>query len=206
MLISVIPAFNEQETIGAVVMQARQFGEVIVVNDGSRDRTAQIALEAGAEVLDLKKNSGYDAALGAGIRHAWALGPDYIMTLDGDGELDAADGARLAQACHASGLAWGNGIRPMRGRIGEKFVVTYSRYRYGIRDILCGLKVFRPTLLPAGVEHFAGQNVGMRLPVELVKSGFPPTQLNVSLSCRADIPRFGGGLSANLAIVRAMVI
>lgn len=69
---AIVPAFNEEKTIGAIVctlVSSECFDSVIVVSDGSTDRTGAIAKEHGAEVIELQKNVGKGAALLYGIRH-----------------------------------------------------------------------------------------------------------------------------------------
>ena len=62
--LAVIPCFNEEATIGSVVLKAKQYvDEVVVVDDGSTDKTAKIAEYAGATVLRHDENKGYGAAL-----------------------------------------------------------------------------------------------------------------------------------------------
>lgn len=80
----IIPAFNEEKTIGAVVKIARAcplVGRVVVVDDGSRDRTADVARAAGAEVVANHGNEGKTAAL---IRGAAAVDASVVMLLDAD--------------------------------------------------------------------------------------------------------------------------
>ena len=91
-LAAVIPAYNEGLVIGSVVLQAKQHVDrVIVVDDGSTDRTAEIARLAGAEVIRMPENGGKASALMAGFSRARALGYAAVVTLDGDGQHDPAE-------------------------------------------------------------------------------------------------------------------
>ena len=88
-LAAVIPAYNEALVIGSVVLQAKKHVDrVIVVDDGSTDRTAEIARLAGADVISMPENGGKASALMAGFSRARALGYDVVVTLDGDGQHD----------------------------------------------------------------------------------------------------------------------
>lgn len=85
----VIPAFNEEEGVGHVITEIKEtlqrysiMAEIIVVDDGSADGTAQAALEAGARVLRHRSNRGYGAALKTGIT---AASNQYIVITDADG-------------------------------------------------------------------------------------------------------------------------
>ena len=94
----VIPAYNEEEAIGAVVRdvleQAPDLKEVIVVDDGSSDRTANAAEQAGATVIRSPYNRGNGAAVKAGIRRATG---EVVVMMDGDGQHKAEDIARLLE-------------------------------------------------------------------------------------------------------------
>jgi len=66
----VIPVYNEELTIGSVVALAKKYGDVLVVDDGSKDRTSEIAQEVGAIVLRHKTNRGKGQALKTGFNYA----------------------------------------------------------------------------------------------------------------------------------------
>ncbi len=86
----VIPAYDEADTIAAVVAGAAHHGTALVVDDASSDDTAARARAAGAEVLRLDGNRGYEGALEAGFARAAELGADTVVTFDADGQLDPA--------------------------------------------------------------------------------------------------------------------
>lgn len=81
----VIPAYNEERFIGSVVLKTRQIvNTVIVVDDGSRDSTAEIAEAAGAVVVRHEGNKGKGVALNTGFLKAKEYAPEVVITLDGD--------------------------------------------------------------------------------------------------------------------------
>lgn len=87
----VIAAFNEGTMIASVVQSVKQRGyPVVVVNDGSRDNTGDVALSAGAHVVSHPINLGQGAALQTGIKYAVRQGAQIIVTFDADGQ-HAAD-------------------------------------------------------------------------------------------------------------------
>jgi glycosyltransferase involved in cell wall biosynthesis len=98
----VIPAYEEAVTIAALVQRCRrlaQVSQVFVVDDCSRDATARLAAEAGAQVLRHVTNQGKGASLRDGMRAALAAGADHIATLDGDGQHQPEDLLRLLACC-----------------------------------------------------------------------------------------------------------
>jgi glycosyltransferase involved in cell wall biosynthesis len=91
----VIPAYNEEEGIAAVVaavMAGRAWREVLVVDDGSTDRTAERAKGAGARVVRHPYNKGNGAAVKTGVREATG---DVVLLMDADGQHDPADALRI---------------------------------------------------------------------------------------------------------------
>ena len=83
----VIPAYNEARFIGSVVLSLKRRPlEILVVDDGSQDDTAEIARAAGADVLQLEANQGKGAALNAGLVHVRPSSPDAIVIIDADGQ------------------------------------------------------------------------------------------------------------------------
>jgi polyprenyl-phospho-N-acetylgalactosaminyl synthase len=88
----VVAAFEEEKVVGAVLEDLlRRYPNVVVVNDGSHDRTGDIALAAGAIVIDHPINLGQGAALQTGIKYALSRGARFVTTFDADGQQSADD-------------------------------------------------------------------------------------------------------------------
>ncbi len=82
-----IPAFNEEQTIARVILDAQKFaGKVVVCDDGSTDYTAKIAEGLGADVVRHEKNGGYGASIKSLFMRAHELNADVFVTLDADGQ------------------------------------------------------------------------------------------------------------------------
>jgi hypothetical protein len=101
-LIVIIPAYNEEETIGEVIHEIpRSFDgissvEVLVCDDGSRDGTVAAAVAAGVDhVVQLRRNFGLTTAFSTGLQAALTLGADIIVNTDADGQYDAKEIADL---------------------------------------------------------------------------------------------------------------
>jgi glycosyltransferase involved in cell wall biosynthesis len=99
--LAVVPAYNEAPTVGRVVRSLREQAphfDVLVVDDGSTDRTPELAQRAGARVLRLPFNLGIGGAVQAGFRFAQENGYRYLVQIDGDGQHDPLEIRRLEEA------------------------------------------------------------------------------------------------------------
>lgn len=94
----IIPAFNEERNIEKVIAGIKTHYpemDVLVVNDGSTDKTAFLAKKSGAGVISLPNNLGYGGALQTGFKYAVLKEYDYVIQFDGDDQHDPADLERL---------------------------------------------------------------------------------------------------------------
>jgi glycosyltransferase involved in cell wall biosynthesis len=92
--LAIVPALNEEATIGRVIRELQEFDagmDIVVVDDGSHDRTAGLADDAGAHVLRLPFNLGIGGAMQTGFRYAFENGYDVAVQVDGDGQHDASE-------------------------------------------------------------------------------------------------------------------
>ncbi len=99
----IIPTWNEDQTVGDVVDEVRSHGyAALVVDDGSTDRSAEVAEGAGAIVLRLPVNLGVGGALRCGFRFAVAEGYTTVVQCDADGQHDPAEITRLIEVMQAN--------------------------------------------------------------------------------------------------------
>jgi len=147
-----IPAYNEEKTIAAVVLLAKKSGKVFVIDDGSNDRTAELAKEAGAVVARREKNGGYGAAVKSAFVIARRTDADAFVFLDGDLQHDP-DEIPVVAAPVLSGKAdvclgsrfLGKTLGAPMGRMeGVKLVNGLSSIRTGKEklDFECGFRAF----------------------------------------------------------------
>jgi len=147
----VIPAYNEQEAIGPLVRGVREhvpnLREVIVVDDGSTDDTAEVAEKAGATVVRLPYNKGNGAAVKAGIRRATS---DVLVMMDGDGQHSPQDVVRLLEPIE-QGHDMVVGARTFRSQAGaHRGIANWIYNRLGsyvaghkIEDLTSGFRAIR---------------------------------------------------------------
>jgi len=145
----IIPAFNEEEAIGSVVKSIHSAfpdSEIIVVNDGSTDNTAEEIAASAVIILNHDHNRGYGASLKTGIRVA---SRDYILVCDGDGQHSVEDVRRLMNECDGYDLVVGArnsySHQPFLRRPGKFIMSKYAEFLAGakIPDLNSGLRIFK---------------------------------------------------------------
>ena len=156
---AILPAFNEEVSIGSVVLRTKQYADrVIVVDDGSSDHTAEVAAIAGAQVLRHAKNQGKGAALKTGFE---SLNSDaVIVTIDTDGQHDPADIPRLVQPILRGEADMVNGSRYMNGN--KKDTPLYRRLGQVVLDAATNLDSgLSITDSQSGFRAFSGWSKGV---------------------------------------------
>lgn len=122
--VAVIPAYNEGGTIRAVAAHTLKYlDRVVVVDDGSGDRTVDCLRELPVTILRHPRNLGKAAALWQGMQHAMTQGAAAVITLDGDGQHDPADIPTLltVHRCHPSAIVIG-------ARLHDRSAIPWLRY------------------------------------------------------------------------------
>ena len=153
-VVVVIPCYNEVISIGSLVLRSQHYTDhIVVIDDGSNDKTTEVARLAGARVIRHKVNRGKGASIKTAFSYAKAAGADILVLLDGDGqhnpdeiplliepilkgEADIVNGSRfLAKAEHNV---------PKYRRIGQEFLtfLTNSASRQKLTDSQNGFRAF----------------------------------------------------------------
>ncbi len=141
----VIPAYNEEQRLPAVLAELRDhFDEIIVVDDGSSDATGQVAAEAGVRVIAHEGNRGYKEAIVTGLR---AGRSDVLVTLDADGE-HAAEFARELAGPIVDGRAdLVLAMRPQLPRRSESMIAKLVSLAVPTNDASTGFRAVSNTLV-----------------------------------------------------------
>lgn len=199
-----IPAFREAATIGAVVKAAREYADVIVVDDASPDETGAEAANAGAIVVRNETNLGYDGTLNRAFEKAQELGFGFAVTMDADGEHNPALVNAFKMLLMEEAVPLVLGVRPRKQRFAEIVMGLYVRLRFGVKDILCGMKGYDMKLVLAngGFDHT--NSIGTELAINSLRRGIAFRQIPVSGTQRRDAPRFDRHLRANMRILAAL--
>lgn len=144
----VIPAFNEQKRIGKVLAEvSKKKFPFVVVDDGSKDRTFEVARRYTPYAIRHSINLGKGAALKTGCLAAFKLGAEAVIIMDSDGQHKASDLPKFAKALNSYDAVFGErDFRkiPLMRLMGNRMITTVVKILFGIkvRDILCGFKAF----------------------------------------------------------------
>jgi glycosyltransferase involved in cell wall biosynthesis len=199
-----IPAWNEEANLPAVLddlRRARPEARVLVVDDGSTDRTADVSREHGADVLSLGTNRGLPVGIAAGYR--WALEHDYEYCgrVDADGQHPAAELARLlalvrAGSCDVavgSRFVSGDGYKPYRYRpdptrrfgtaVLRRAMAFVLRRPFG--DATSGLYAVNAKALPLLAEPFTSEAPEVEALIRIVDAGLRLEEVPVNMAARA---------------------
>ncbi|AEC51932.1 Glycosyl transferase [Pyrococcus sp. NA2] len=194
----IIPAYNEELTIGSVVALAKRYGDVLVVDDGSKDRTSEIAREVGALVIRHNTNKGKGEALKTGFKYALNNGYDVVVCLDADGQHnpeeiplllkqileDKADlviGSRYLNNAHKN--------IPLYRRIGLWVLNTITVLASGVKitDSQSGFRALNRKALEESLELSAnGYHIESEMIAQLSEKGLRITE--VPINVRYDVP------------------
>jgi glycosyltransferase involved in cell wall biosynthesis len=200
-----VPAWNEEQNLPDVLDDLRSLlpsADVLVVDDGSTDRTADVSREHGAEVLSLGRNRGLPVGIAAGYR--WALEHDYAYCgrVDADGQHPAAELSRLLDLVRADHCDVAVGSRFVSG-------VGYAPYRYRpdhvrrfgtavlrramalvlrrpFRDPTSGLYAVNAKALPLLAEEFTTEAPEVEALIRIVDAGLRLEEVPVDMAARAS--------------------
>jgi glycosyltransferase involved in cell wall biosynthesis len=206
-----LPSHNEEGNVERVVKalcaelpKVADAYEVIVVNDGSRDRTGAIADQLAAadphvKVVHHAVNRGYGGAVISGINAATM---PYVLLCDGDGQFDPADIARLAERVPEYDVVVGRRVSradPMMRRINGQAWTIFMRLLFGVQtsDIDCGFKLFKREFVEGLKFQAKGAMISTELMARVVGRGAKVTEVDVR-----HLPRLTGEQSgANFRVI-----
>lgn len=197
--LAAIPCFNEELAIGSMVLRARQYvDQVLVVDDGSRDRTASIARAAGAEVIVHERNAGKGKAIQNAFRYARDHGFEAMVLMDGDGQHDPDEIPLLLEPVvgrngHSVDVALGfrfgeNTEMPAWRRVGKR-VLDYATAAGGagvVTDSQCGYRAFGRRAIDEMASRLETDGFGVESEQLVLMKDAGLQHENVAITCKYD--------------------
>lgn len=216
----IIPALNEERFIGPVISGISKVDksiDILVVNDGSKDKTADIAGEMGAMVIDHTYNLGYGAALQTGFRFAVNKGYDYVITLDADGQHDPGSmpelfsslSATAADVIIGSRFSGGSYRMGFARRIGAWIFAGVARIYTGYRftDPTSGFQLLNRTAFSclAGEESYPLDYPDVNIILLLHKKRFKVVEAPVRMSSNVKSETMHSGMKPFMYVIRMLL-
>ena len=140
----VVPARNEEKTIKKVIVSLKKYGDVLIVDDASTDKTSFIIKNLQTKFIKNKINLGYEATVQKGIKYLLKKKYKYIATFDADGEHDPKFLLNIKKIKNFDLLI---GKRKKLNRFSEYFFSFITKLFFGVHDPLSGLKVYNTNIL-----------------------------------------------------------
>ena len=191
-VIAVIPAYNEEDTIGSIALTAREYVDyVIIVDDGSTDRTSEIASLTKADVIRLPANQGKAAAIFEGLARARSLHPRAVVLLDGDGQHNPCEipqviapvlDEEVDMVIGSRALETGNGI-PKYRRIGQKTLDMVTNIGSPVKttDSQSGFRALGPRCLDHVDFPSSGYNIESDMFHYFVEKGLSIAEVGITV-------------------------
>ena len=219
-VVVVVPAYNEEQTVADVVKRVVNEGfPVLVVDDGSSDRTEARAKLAGAEVIRLPINLGVGGALRCGFRWAVANGFDCVVQCDADGQHSPDQIGALVDFAITNDLHLAIGSRFLGGsdfmsspvrRIPMRLMAALASKVAGVRltDITSGFRAVRQPLLSEFARRFPVHYLGdtFDVTVEAGRSGFRLGEMPTRMFERAGGAPSSGTLRSVAYLFRSFFV
>ena len=212
----VIPAFNEEEVIGDVlsdVFESNPGVTCLVVDDGSSDRTSEIARGSGALVATLPYNLGVGGAMRVGFNYALAKGFDNVVQVDADGQHNPSDVIRLVSKLEQADLVIGarfagSGNYEARGprKWAMVLLAKLVSYSAGVRltDTTSGFRASGPSAVRIFAQHYPAEYLGDTVEslVIAARADLLITQVPVTMRERAGGTPSHNPIRATIFLVR----
>ena len=189
----ILPAYNEEVSIGSVVLLTRFYvDKVIVVDDGSSDRTAEIARKAGAEVIIHEVNTGKGGALKTGFEAAADMGADVVVTMDSDGQHNPSEIPKLVAPIIEGDAEMVNGSRYLNGldkntpayrRVGQTVLDGFTNINSGLKitDSQSGFRAFAASTIDIFRFNANGMAIESEMLADAGKAGLRITEVDIGV-------------------------
>lgn len=197
MLVALLPAFNEEKRIGAVISKAYKYvDQVIVCDDGSTDSTQQIATDRGAEVIRHPMNMGYGSALRSLFRRAQSIKGNAFVTIDSDGQHDSAFVPALtdpilrgeADLVIGSRFLAGADSTPPHRRLAIRVITGLCDVVTGneFTDLQSGFRAYSPRAIGVTLPSRPGMGASTEIVIKATRSRLRVTEVGVPIYYNGD--------------------
>jgi glycosyltransferase involved in cell wall biosynthesis len=204
-----LPAYNEEKNIQTIISDAKRYlpgSKIVVIDDGSKDRTAELASKMGAKVLNHGKNRGKGEALKTGFKYFLNEPVEFVVVCDTDGQYKIRDAVKIIDALENRKGDFVTGYRnlrdiPFANREGNFIWKTLFNFLFGtnLKDIACGFIGLNKTALKKISNFQSGYTIESSMLLDCIKNKLKIFQVPISVS-------YGKRKITNLAKMFFMVL
>lgn len=203
----IIPAYNEEKTIGKVIEESISFGDILVINDCSVDRTEEIARSYNINIINNPQNLGYTKGILKGLFYALEHNYHYAITIDGDGQHETSilkHVINLLNSQYEIVLT----VRNHQARFSEYFYSLITAVLLGIKDPLSGIKGFNLKKINSPVRYCSTKMfaIDFLLNYNLVDKSTYQLGYSVIPRVKGESSRLGNSLAVNIKIIIAALM
>lgn len=216
-----IPAYNEQEGIESALNNIKdklkkhpEIIEVIVIDDGSSDKTGEIASKFADKVITHKRNKGYGAAIKTGVRNTDA---EYVLIMDSDGQHNPDDIEKLLE--HYEEYEMVVGARTTDSQLlahrqpGKKILSTVANIlsNYEIPDLNSGFRIIKKSIIEEFIHILPnGFSLSTTISIAALKAGYDVKYVPITTKARvgrkSSVKFFRDGFNTLMLIIRVIVL
>jgi glycosyltransferase involved in cell wall biosynthesis len=218
-VLAVVPAFNEEDSVARTIEELREAYpdlDILVVDDGSGDRTAAIARRSGALVCQLPYNLGVGGAMRAGYRYALRHRYDAAVQVDADGQHDPTylkllvDGLESSDIVVGARFAGEGDYRARGPRRWAMRLLAFTLTRLSgsrMTDVTSGFRAANRRAIRVFADHYPAEYLGDTVEslVIAIRAGCTVTQVPVSMRIRSGGRASQTPLKASVYLLRAVV-
>lgn len=216
-----VPAFSEEKNIRQVIKEVRTKApgmDIVIIDDGSKDRTRELCLNSGVKVLKHPFNMGYGVTIQTGYKYAVEYGYDVVVQVDGDNQHDPAHIHELLAALDSSGVNVVIGSRfladdgkkwPFARRVGIKIFSTIASVITGqpITDSTSGFQALdrKAFTFFSKLDNFPYDYPDANALITLYFAGFKIQEIPVSMRDRVHGTSMTAGLKTLIYVSQMLI-
>ena len=198
-LLIAIPAFNEEKNLIKIIKSLNNYKNVLIINDGSTDKTKKILKKIKVTSISHRKNLGYEKTIETGMKYFLKKKFKKLIFIDADGDHPKKYIKIFSKALNNFDLVCG--IRKKVPRFGEKFFLFFSKIIWNLNDPLCGMKGYNYRFLKINFEEDKFNSIQTKFLIKAKKNRYKIKEIPILNKPRLINSKFGNGIITNFYII-----
>mgnify|MGYP006081210261 CR=1 FL=1 len=196
-----VPAYNESKNLQLLIPNLKKLGKLLVVNDGSTDRTTQVLKQRKCLAINFRKNRGYEKAIIAGLQYFKKSNVQYVLTFDADGQHQFKDIVKIKKYLQNSVTDLYIFNRFQKNRFSENILNFIFKLKFNLQDPISGMKAYNISSLKKINLNTVKNKLLVDLTYFFLKKNYKIKNILVYTKKRSDKPRIGPSWRVNIKIL-----